>query len=133
MIDCGTYIVKIKVKKPMEIVVGALGKVKFDSGLYAYIGSAMNSISKRIKHHAKKSKKLHWHLDYLTSMPEVEVIGAYVFYGKKIEEEKSLKFSKKYKFVKKFGASDMKQVNSNLYIVDEDVDEFIESLGGVSI
>ncbi len=133
MPDCGTYIVKIKVKKSIEIVIGSLGKMRFEPGIYVYVGSAMNSISGRIKRHVKKSKKLHWHIDYLTSASEVDVIGAYAFYDKKIEEKVSFEFSKRYRAVGKFGASDMRRVNSNLYIADEDVDKFIELLGGVSI
>lgn len=133
MSDRGTYVVKLKIKKSMEVIVGSLGKVKFEPGIYVYVGSAMNSISERIKRHARKSKKLHWHLDYLTIVPEVEIIGVYAFYDKRIEEGVSFEFSQRYRSVKKFGASDMKQVNSNLYIVDENVDEFIKSLGGVSI
>jgi len=61
------------------------------------------------------------------------VIGAFAFYDEKIEEKVSLEFSKNYGFIEGFGASDMRRVSSNLYIVDENVNEFIESLGGVSI
>ena len=133
MSDRGTYVVVINVKKPLETIVGALGKKNFEPGIYVYVGSAMNSISKRVKRHMEKFKKLRWHLDYLTTRPEVEVIGAFAFYDEKIEEKVSLEFSKKYEFIEGFGASDMRRVSSNLYIVDENVNEFIESLGGVSI
>ncbi len=130
--DKGTYILKIKIERPLRVLVGSLGKVNFKPGNYVYIGSAMNSISKRIQHHIKKDKKLHWHLDYLTTSPYVEIEKVYVFYGCRLEEELSLKFSKRYDSIKNFGASDMKLVNSNLYFVGDDVDEFVNSLGGVN-
>ncbi len=129
--DKGTYVLIVEVKKPLKIRVGALGKMRFESGMYAYVGSAMSSLSKRIKRHLKKMKKLHWHVDYLTSSEDVEIKGVYVFYAKKREEEISMKFSQRYTGVNGFGASDMKRVNSNLYIVDDEVNDFILSLGGV--
>ncbi len=130
--DKGTYILIVEISKPIKVKVGSLGLVDFKKGIYAYIGSAMNSLNKRIKRHAKKQKKIHWHLDYLTSLPEVEVKKAYVFFNKRIEEKLSTDFAKKYKGVKKFGASDMKKVSSNFYVVDDEVEKFIVSLGGVS-
>ncbi len=130
--DKGTYILKIKVKKNLKISVGSLGEVNFKLGTYVYIGSAMNSISKRVQRHVKKNKKVHWHLDYLTISPYVEIEKVYAFYGSRVEEEISMKFSKRYDSVNNFGASDMKSVNSNLYFVNDDMDEFVESLGGVS-
>lgn len=129
--DKGTYILKLRVKKTLKVSIGSLGKMSFNPGIYAYVGSAMNSISKRVRRHMRKRKKMHWHVDYLTSSPCVEIEKVYVFYGLRVEEEVSLKFSKRYDSVKNFGASDMKVVNSNLYFVNDNMDEFVESLGGV--
>jgi Uri superfamily endonuclease len=131
--DKGTYVLILEILKPVDVKVGALGVIFFKSGTYAYIGSAMNSLSKRLERHMKKKKKLHWHLDYLTSLSNVQVKKIFVFRGKRMEEELSTRFSKKYKGIEKFGASDMKRVNSNLYVVDDKVEEFVISLGGVKI
>ncbi|HIE23325.1 MAG TPA: DUF123 domain-containing protein, partial [Candidatus Korarchaeota archaeon] len=36
---------------------------------YAYIGSAMNNLEKRVKRHFSKEKVLRWHIDYLVDDP----------------------------------------------------------------
>ena len=131
--DKGTYVLVLEVLKPIDVKVGALGVRFFKSGTYAYIGSAMNSLSKRLERHIRKKKKLHWHIDYLTSLPDVQIKKIFIFRGKQIEEELSTRFSKKYKVIEKFGASDMKLVDSNLYVVDDKMEEFVISLGGVKI
>lgn len=56
----------IELEKDREIEVGALGQIKFSKGHYAYIGSAQNSVEKRLQRHFSSDKKLHWHIDYLT-------------------------------------------------------------------
>ncbi len=129
--DKGTYALKIKVSNPVKVKVGAIGEVDFKKGTYIYVGSAMNSLSKRIERHLRKKKKLHWHIDYLLSCENVNVEKVYVFFGKRLEEDISIKLSGMYESVKNFGASDMKWVDSNLYFVDDKIDDFINSLGGV--
>jgi len=60
------YMMILELEEEKEIEVGALGTIKFDSGRYVYIGSAMNSVEKRLQRHFSDDKKLHWHIDYLT-------------------------------------------------------------------
>jgi len=64
----GTYVLIIRLGKNTEIRIGALGNVKFTKGFYAYVGSGMNSLEKRIERHMKKrGKKKFWHIDYFLS------------------------------------------------------------------
>ncbi len=128
----GTYILKVKVKETMDLKVGALGICHFKSGTYLYVGSAMNSLENRIKRHLCKDKrKKHWHIDYLTSAQGVEVEGVYIFLNKRMEEEISKKLAEICTPVKGFGASDMKNVSSNLYFSSRNTEKLIHSLGGV--
>jgi len=60
----GSYLLLIKVKKDKLISIGKLGKKHFSKGYYVYVGSALNSIEKRILRHLSKEKKMHWHIDY---------------------------------------------------------------------
>ncbi len=67
----GTYILIIFVNKPCDIIIGALGKIRFDKGYYFYVGSAMGekgstSLIGRVKRHVSESKqkKIRWHIDY---------------------------------------------------------------------
>ena len=126
----GTYVLRIKVKKDLLLNVGALGKRRFEKGVYLYVGSAMNSLEKRVKRHIKKEKKKRWHIDYLTTAEGVEIEGAYVFREKRIEEKLSEALSGICKSVDGFGASDMKNVKSNLYLSNEDAKKVIQDWGG---
>ncbi len=67
MADRGAYLLVIQVPRALEIVPGALGKLKLKPGFYVYIGSAMRNLEARIRRHHRKDKKLHWHIDYLLS------------------------------------------------------------------
>jgi len=82
----GTYCLLIDVKKDSLIEIGALKKVFFKKGSYVYVGSAMNSLEKRIQRHFSKEKKLHWHIDYLLANQNVEIKKAYIKESAKKEE-----------------------------------------------
>jgi Uri superfamily endonuclease len=61
----GVYILLINVTKNMQIRAGSLGRIRFDKGLYAYVGSAQNGLERRIGRHLSKKKGNFWHIDYL--------------------------------------------------------------------
>jgi sugar fermentation stimulation protein A len=46
---------------------GSLGNLEFKTGYYVYCGSGRNNLFKRIEHHRKKTKKRHWHMDYISA------------------------------------------------------------------
>jgi len=53
----GAYILFIFLAKKQNIRVGALGKIAFSPGWYAYVGSAMGGLRARIYRHLKQDKK----------------------------------------------------------------------------
>jgi sugar fermentation stimulation protein A len=61
----GVYALVIYLRAPAEITVGKAGTFRFPHGYYVYIGSAKMNLSQRIQRHLRKTKKLHWHIDYL--------------------------------------------------------------------
>ena len=61
----GVYAVFFEIDKK-NVDIGALGSVKFDSGTYVYIGSAMNGVEERVKRHYSEDKNNHWHIDYFS-------------------------------------------------------------------
>jgi Uri superfamily endonuclease len=61
----GSYVLLIELPEQHEIAVGALGRLPFPKGYYAYVGSAMNGIETRLRHHSREKRKPHWHIDYL--------------------------------------------------------------------
>jgi Uri superfamily endonuclease len=102
----GTYILLLELPNDEEIIIGKLGEIKFRKGFYAYVGSALNGLEKRIERHLRKrKKKMHWHIDYFLKKATVKE----VFYVEsKTREECNIvqKLAKKFSGIKKFGCSD---------------------------
>lgn len=67
----GVYALVLHLEKELSITVGKLGTFLFPSGYYVYCGSALNGLSGRIKHHLRRSKRPHWHIDYLLQSADV--------------------------------------------------------------
>ncbi|QKQ98789.1 DUF123 domain-containing protein [Candidatus Nanohaloarchaea archaeon] len=61
----GVYLLFLELEEDREIEIGALGQINFSKGKYVYVGSAQNSVEKRLQRHFSTDKKLHWHIDYL--------------------------------------------------------------------
>lgn len=68
-----SYQLILEVSKFIRIHVGSLGICSFPKGFYVYTGSAKKNMDTRIKRHLKKHKKKHWHIDYLTSHPDIRI------------------------------------------------------------
>jgi Uri superfamily endonuclease len=66
----GTYTVVLECDEPKLVRVGKLGSIVLSVGLYVYTGSALGrgamSLEKRLARHFATSKKVRWHVDYLT-------------------------------------------------------------------
>ncbi len=75
----GTYALFIDLEEGFSTHVGSLGRVRFPRGVHVYAGSAMSGLGPRLKRHARREKKVHWHVDVLTVRTECRVIGAVTF------------------------------------------------------
>ena len=101
----GVYLLIIRIKEKLEICVGRLGRVVFMPGIYAYVGSGMNNLAKRVGRHLRGDKKVFWHIDYL--LEEAEIIGIITIESNyNIECEIAKLLSCRFKTVKGFGSSD---------------------------
>lgn len=100
----------------------------FKPGLYAYVGSAMNSLEKRVSRHLSPRKKKHWHIDYLLEKAKIKFV-LMIRSDKKIEEEISKVLAKHFPGIRRFGASDLK-VKSNLFYIDS-VKKFFQVVGSI--
>jgi Uri superfamily endonuclease len=95
-------------------------------GYYVYVGSAMNSLEKRVARHFRKDKKLHWHIDYL--LKEAKLLRAYLIPSEeRLEERLSMAVSKFGEPVEGFGAGDVK-VSTNLYRFEEEPDGILVNI-----
>jgi Uri superfamily endonuclease len=73
----GTYALVLALQAPIELQIGCLGRIRFDSPFYLYFGSAFGpgGLKARLKHHLQPVRRAHWHIDYLRQ--EAEVLGAW--------------------------------------------------------
>ena len=76
----------IQVDKKVDVNVGALGKITFEKGLYAYVGSAQTNLEQRIKRHLAKEKRLFWHIDYLLNDSAARIVKVLYKQADKAEE-----------------------------------------------
>jgi sugar fermentation stimulation protein A len=65
--DRGSYLLIVEVPEKTRLQVGGLGARNFPKGYYVYVGSAMSDLSARLARHQRKTKRLHWHIDFLTA------------------------------------------------------------------
>ncbi len=72
----GTYALLIRAARPVTLRVGALGTVDIRRGIHVYVGSAHGpgGLAARIRRHVARDKRVHWHVDHLTTrLPVIEV------------------------------------------------------------
>ncbi len=72
----GTYVLILENRKDIELEIGKIGCVAFEKSFYAYVGSALSGLERRIERHLRDpgdNKKLHWHIDYFLASPTVEI------------------------------------------------------------
>lgn len=109
----GVYLLFLKVKESKEIEIGALGRIEFLPGTYVYVGSAMNSVEKRLERHFSQVENMHWHIDYLTA--ETKPFDYFILpEGSDYEGWLAGKLTKYYEPVLGFGSSDSTK-NSHLF------------------
>lgn len=85
----------------------------FPAGFYAYVGSARNGISARVRRHLRDDKKRHWHIDYLLQTASVcEILGGET--GERLECDIAGEIGSRCESIPGFGASDC-QCRSHLF------------------
>ena len=72
----GSYILVLELSELKQIQIGKLGYFNFPKGYYAYVGSAFGpgGLPARLKHHLKKARRPHWHIDYLGKEAKIKEI-----------------------------------------------------------
>jgi Uri superfamily endonuclease len=112
----GAYIFVLTLDSFVELQLSRT-RWELNPGTYAYIGSGMGSLEKRVERHFSVNKRVRWHIDYLTCYGK-PLFAILIPSKEKIEEKISLAFQSYFRCVEGFGASDLK-VKSNLYIIDD--------------
>ncbi|MEM2994991.1 MAG: GIY-YIG nuclease family protein [Candidatus Bathyarchaeia archaeon] len=96
-----------------------MGKINFERGVYAYVGSAQKGLDKRVNRHLRRVKRKFWHIDYLLENEAVKVLKIFSKKaGKALECEIAEKISQRGIAIKGFGSSDCKCI-SHLFRLDD--------------
>jgi sugar fermentation stimulation protein A len=113
--DRGVYLLVIYLPQDKKIKIGNLEEIYFKEGYYVYIGSAKRGLSKRIERHKRKSKKLHWHIDYFLQKAKIlnDIPIITNFKRECFLVEKILQISDN--FIQKFGSSDCSCISHLFY------------------
>jgi len=61
----GVYILLLFLPGDRVIEVGSRGRFAFKAGFYAYLGSAMGGLNRRLRRYYHPLKNKRWHIDYL--------------------------------------------------------------------
>jgi len=90
MADPGSYLLVVDCTHSTEIEVGALGPIQFETGYYAYAGSAFGpgGLSRVDRHRtiARGDHDVrHWHIDYLLGADGVELSTVELFPERDVE------------------------------------------------
>ena len=80
----GAYVLLIRLDEDRDLKIGALGMVSFPAGFYAYTGSSMVNLERRVGRHFREEKKMKWHIDHF--LREAEVVRAVLFPSDEREE-----------------------------------------------
>ncbi len=103
----GGYVLLLRLEKGQDIRIGRLGTIRFITGYYAYVGSAMRGLKQRISRHLRKEKKLHWHIDFFIEKAAIE--NVIVCQSEVIMEcDIAGEIGRVYTVINKFGSSDCK-------------------------
>ncbi len=103
----GVYVLVIDLKNKKQIKVGSLGEITFESGTYAYVGSAQNGLENRIKRHLSQNKKTFWHIDYFLKSGDSTVSKIFIKESPKTMECEIARSISEYESgIPHFGSSD---------------------------
>lgn len=107
----GTYCILFELPEDASVTIRSLGKHQFQAGIYAYVGSALGGVEKRIARHRSKRKRKRWHIDFLLEHADVLSTVAIPSEQKEVECEVAkalLRCEGASMPVKGFGSSDCK-------------------------
>ena len=118
-IKSGIYILEIEAKTEFKLSIKKYGEEVFPKGYYYYVGSAQQSFYHRIKRHLQKTKKIHWHIDYLLDIPTNDIKTVFALKDKPKSFECKVvneigKDENLYHLMNGFGNSDCRSCKSHL-------------------
>ncbi len=116
----GAYALLIRLDRPARLAIASLGRPELPSGLYLYAGSAWGTggIGARLRRHARRGGRRHWHIDHLRAAGKL--IAAQAFPGARECDVLACALSRAGSMVPLpgFGATDCRHCPAHLLAVD---------------
>ena len=126
----------LRASKNFSKDIGSLGRIDFKKGYYAYVGSAQTSLFPRLERHFARRKKLHWHIDYLTSSKNIYIKRA--IYSSANTKEFECRLSKELaeltfsSSIRSFGSSDCKHAcELHLFLLESNESQPMHSIAQI--
>ncbi len=118
--NSGIYILELYSPFSFNLSIKKFKEYELPPGYYYYIGSAQKNLFQRLSRHFRRDKKVHWHIDYLTTNKKIILEEAYIIYNASKNEEEFLasKFPTFFNteiLLKGFGNSDTKRTITHLF------------------
>jgi len=118
--NTGVYLLEIYLNKSIILSIKNFYGQKLIKGYYYYTGSAQRNLVQRIERHIKKEKKIHWHIDHLTTNKYASLKNVFMILGASKNAEcdlgKKLKTSLEISdSLNGFGNSDCRNCNTHLF------------------
>jgi Uri superfamily endonuclease len=104
----GAYVLIIDLIHPVIPKIRTVQNTNLSKGTYLYAGNAYGSggIKSRLKRHLKTDKKIHWHIDHITTQAK-SISALAIPNGNECNLVQSLSSSERIRFpIKGFGSSD---------------------------
>jgi Uri superfamily endonuclease len=115
----GAYLLVLDIKRTVILKLPRFQGLRVEPGRYAYVGSARGpgGIKARCKRHLRKQKKLHWHIDHLTSRASSIVVAAFPDGHECRIADEILKYTNAKMPFAGFGSSDCSVCRSHLLLL----------------
>lgn len=124
--NSGIYLLELFANSEFLILNPKFKNITFPKGFYYYIGSAQKNLKSRVLRHISAEKKIHWHIDYLTTHKSLKITKTFIFPNaeKHFEAEIANSFCNYFGteiIVEGFGNSDTKDTKSHLFFKNETI------------
>ena len=129
----GVYCLLMLLAEDASLRVGALGRVSFPKGVYAYVGSAQGGIEQRVRRHLGETKRMRWHIDYFLSVARTVTVVSVPTDRKSSEcaiAKSLLRSPAAQAVVRGFGSSDCRCESHLIHFEGDEYEDILEMIVG---
>jgi len=86
-INRGIYLIEFFASVNFKVKIARYKNIVFPKGYYYYAGSAQKNFSSRVLRHVEKEKRIHWHIDHITTHLQIELNNIFLFPNRERADE----------------------------------------------